>query len=201
MSQEGQRERSARRRRKFDIDILVCAAFLLLAIAAAIALIPKPKAEAPEPVESVPVEVVIRYETAQEQEAHDQETLIALARTVWGEARGCTTTEQAAVLWCVLNRADRDEWPNDPLEVVQQPSQFAGYDPENPVWPEHLELAADVLGRWELEKTAVGDVGRVLPKEYVYFDGDGLHNYFWTEFQGHDAWDWSLESPYKEETV
>lgn len=148
--------------------------------------------EAPEP------QIIIRYATEREQEEHDLDTLLALARTVWGEARGCTTTEQAAVVWCVLNRADRPEWPDDPLEVVQQPNQFSGYDAENPVWPETLALVEDVLDRWELEKTAVGDVGRVLPKEYVFFEGDGRHNYFRTEYKGGTIWDWSLNSPYEE---
>lgn len=147
--------------------------------------------EAPEP------QIIIRYATEEEQEEHDQDTLLALARTVWGEARGCTTTEQAAVIWCVLNRVDSPDFPDDPLEVVQQPNQFSGYDPEYPVWPEHLALVRDVLDRWEMEKTAVGDVGRVLPKEYVFFEGDGQHNHFRTEYRGGITWDWSLGSPYK----
>lgn len=152
---------------------------------------PEAAGAAPEP------RVTVRYANGREQEEHDLETLAALARTVWGEARGCTTTEQAAVVWCVLNRVDRPEWPDDPLEVVQQPRQFSGYDPEHPVQPEILALVEDVLDRWELEKTAVGDVGRVLPKEYVFFNGDGRHNYFRTEWQGKDAWDWELRSPYE----
>lgn len=153
--------------------------------------------EAPETAQGPEPQVIVRYATGREQEEHDLETLAALARTVWGEARGCTTTEQAAVVWCVLNRADRPEWPDDPLEVVQQPRQFSGYDPEHPVQPEILDLVEDVLDRWELEKTAVGDVGRVLPREYVFFDGDGRHNYFRTEWRGKDAWDWELRSPYE----
>ena len=36
-----------------------------------------------------------------------------------------------------------------------------------------------------------------LPKEYLYFTGDGAHNYFTTEWQGGQTWDWSLESPYE----
>jgi len=47
------------------------------------------------------------------------------------------------------------------------------------------------------EKECVGSVGRVLPKEYLYFTGDGAHNYFTTEWQGGQTWDWSLESPYE----
>lgn len=134
----------------------------------------------------------------EENEDHDPETLMALARTVWGKARGCSATEQAAVVWCVLNRVDSPDFPDDLLEVVQQPNQFSGYDPENPVWPEHLALVEDVLDRWELEKTAVGDVGRVLPKEYIFFEGDGKENHFRMSYKGGDTWDWSLDSPYEE---
>ena len=50
---------------------------------------------------------------------------------------------------------------------------------------------------WMAEKECVGSVGRVLPKEYLYFTGDGAHNYFTTEWQGGQTWDWSLESPYE----
>ena len=53
------------------------------------------------------------------------------------------------------------------------------------------------LARWMAEKECVGSVGRVLPKEYLYFTGDGAHNYFTTEWQGGQTWDWSLESPYE----
>lgn len=129
----------------------------------------------------------------------DNDTMFALARTVWGEARGCTTTEQAAVVWCVLNRVDSPDFPDDILEVLEQPNQFSGYGAEYPVWPEILALVEDVLDRWELEKTAVGDVGRVLPEEYVFFEADNQHNYFRTEYRGGTIWDWSLDSPYEGE--
>ena len=76
-----------------------------------------------------------------------------LAKTIYGEARGCSTTEQAAVVWCVLNRVDDESglWPDDIVAVVTQPSQFHGYDPDHPVLPELLALAEDVLARWEIE--------------------------------------------------
>lgn len=202
-TEHGKRIRSRQR----EIILQVFGVFLSIALisAAILLLLKSPQQELEPESQQDPVtstatasELIIRYATEEEQEEHDQETLLALARTVWGEARGCSTTEQAAVVWCVLNRVDRPEWPDDPLSVVQQKYQFAGYDPENPVWPEHLALVEDVLDRWELEKTAVGDVGRVLPKEYVYFDGDGIHNYFWTDLKGSNTWDWSLGSPYEE---
>lgn len=122
-----------------------------------------------------------------------------LAKTIYGEARGCSTTEQAAVVWCVLNRVDDESglWPDDIVAVVTQPSQFHGYDPDHPVVPEFLALAEDVLARWEIEDTCVGDVGRVLPQEYTYFSGDGRHNYFRTEYTGGETWGWTAESPYE----
>lgn len=120
----------------------------------------------------------------------------ALAKTVWGEARGCSRTEQAAVVWCVLNRVDNPAWPDSITGVVTQPRQFSGYDEDNPVDEDILALVWDVLARWEAEKICVGHVGRVLPKEYLFFGGDGKTNHFRTEYRGGTTWDWSLDSPY-----
>ncbi|MEG1578414.1 MAG: cell wall hydrolase, partial [Oscillospiraceae bacterium] len=122
-----------------------------------------------------------------------------LARMLYGEARGCSTTEQAAVVWCALNRVDSEDpyYPDDIVAVVTQERQFHGYDPEHPVLPELLALAEDVLARWSIEGGCVGSVGRVLPEEYLYFTGDGMHNYFWTEYTGGETWGWWLESPYE----
>lgn len=147
----------------------------------------------PEPL------VVIRWATEQEQAEHNRETVEAVAKTVWGEAQGCTTTEQAAVVWCVLNRVDSPDFPDDPLSVVAQQGQFSGYSPDYPVDPELVALVEDVMARWTLEKSAVGSVGRVLPREYVFFVGDGLHNHFRESYeQTGETWDWGLPSPYKE---
>lgn len=123
-----------------------------------------------------------------------------LAKTIWGEARGCSTTEQAAVVWCVLNRVDDESglWPDDIISVVTQPAQFCGYDPENPVLPELYSLAEDVLDRWRNEHMGIEGIGRILPAEYTYFDGDGVHNYFTTEWGGGSTWDWSIPSPYED---
>lgn len=122
-----------------------------------------------------------------------------IAKTLYGEARGCSTTEQAAVVWCVLNRVDDGSglWPDDIIGVVTQEYQFAGYSPEHPVLPELYDLALDVLERWQREKAGEDDVGRVLPADYCYFHGDGKHNYFRQEYEGGPAWDWGLETPYE----
>jgi len=128
------------------------------------------------------------------------EEAVYLAKVVYGEALVCPTTERAAVVWCILNRVDDGHgyWADDVIGVVTQPSQFHGYDEDYPVLPELYELALDVLGRWQAEKNGASDVGRVLPAEYLYFHGDGEHNYFRTEWRGGVTWDWSLPSPYEE---
>lgn len=116
------------------------------------------------------------------------------AKLVWGEARGCTETEQSAVIWCVLNRVDAGY--GGIAEVITARGQFYGYRASNPVTDELYELAEDVLTRYYLEKSGVSGAGRTLPKDYLWFTGDGRHNYFRNEYRGGTYWDWSLPSPY-----
>lgn len=102
-----------------------------------------------------------------------------LAQVVWGEARGIPDkTQQACVIWCVLNRVDHPAYPNTIEEVLTQPNQFHGYDMNFPATEELKELARDVLIRWNREKNGETDVGRCLPKEYLFFTGDEYQNYF-----------------------
>lgn len=123
-----------------------------------------------------------------------------LAKTIWAEARGVpSTARQAAVAWCALNRLDAGTFGDTLAEVLSKPYQFA-YDPASPVTDEFLALADDVLYRWYLEKTGVEDVGRTLPEDYLFFEGDGLENHFRKEYEKTgDTWDWSLPDPYGEE--
>ena len=136
-----------------------------------------------------------------------------LARLIYTEARGVRSkTEQAAVVWRVLNRLDNPNRPQKTIaEVVCAPYQF-DYRPWAPVLPEFEELAEDVLERWEREKNGVEDVGRttagspaspngasrVLPAEYQYFEGWGGRNWFSAEWRSDEYWDWSLPSPYED---
>lgn len=127
----------------------------------------------------------------------DETEVEMLARLLWGEARGIPSDmHKAAVVWCVLNRVDAEGWPDTVAEVVTQPHQFAGYSPDYPATEEFKAIAADVLIRWEREKREGGEVGRVLPAEYVFFTGDGEVNHFRTEYEGGMFWDWSLKNPY-----
>ena len=124
-----------------------------------------------------------------------------IAKTIWGEARGCDATQQAAVAWCILNRVDSDLFPNSIREVVTQPYQFSGYNATNPVDPEILFLVQDVLARWSIEQSCVAGVGRVLPACYLFFSGNGSENRFREQYNSTVFWDWSIPSPYAEDNA
>ena len=141
--------------------------------------------------ESVPPTVEVKY----------NEEIVYLSKTVWGEARGCSKTEQAAVVWCVLNRVDSalPYMPDAIVDVITQEGQFVGYRESNPVTEDIKSLVIDVLTRWENEKSGENDVGRVLPSNYLYFTGDGKTNTFRTEYIRGEMWNWTLHSPYQED--
>ena len=136
-----------------------------------------------------------------------------LARLIYTEARGVKSkTEQAAVVWVVLNRLDNPNRLQKTIaEVVCAPYQF-DYRPWVPVTDEFKALAADVLERWQAEKRATAgspaspggasrsaeDVGRVLPVEYQYFEGWGGRNWFSAKWKSQEYWGWGLASPYED---
>lgn len=155
-----------------------------------------------EDVETVAVEpevaavetdiVEVSTEPIVEQVATD--AAVYIAKTVYGEARGLGQTDQAAVVWCILNRVDA--YGSDIVSVVTAPNQFHGYSAGNPVTDDIYWLVNDVLQRWQNEKAGASDVGRVLPKEYLYFYGDGVRNHYRTAYRGGTTWNWGLASPY-----
>ena len=122
-----------------------------------------------------------------------------IARTIWGEAEVCNTTERAAVAWCILNRVDA--WGQSIETVVTAEGQFLGYKPYGECPEEFYDLAADVVSRWEREYAGEEDVGRVLPKEYLWFRGneEQTHNRFRNAWDGdYDVWEfYYIESPYE----
>lgn len=120
-----------------------------------------------------------------------------IAKTLYGEYRGENMLQQAAVVWCILNRCD---YYGMSIEaVITQPNQYLGYDEDNPVLDELYDMACDILYRWEREKRGEADVGRVLPREYMWFHGDGRINHFRDAFNGsYTYWGWSLPNPYEE---
>ncbi len=136
-------------------------------------------------------------ETCEIPELATERDVELIARVMWGEATIVkSSAERAAVAWCILNRVDES---GDSIEAtVLAPHQFVCREgDEVPTWA--LELAEDVVDRWEREHAGESDVGRTLPAEYRHFIGDGWHNYFSVEWNSTDYWDWSLPDPYTEE--
>ena len=90
------------------------------------------------------------------------------------------------------------ESANGRVSVKLQKNQFA-YNKNAPVWDDLRVIVEDVLWKWTLERNGHTDVGRVLPNNYFWFNGDGKHNYFRDTYETYKAhiWDYSLESPYE----
>ena len=103
--------------------------------------------------------------------------VVAVAKMLYGESRGCSIDNQQKAVWCVLNRVDDERYPDSIIAVLSQSGQFHGYSPNHPVWDELTAVAEDVLTRWSLEKQGVA-VSRELPKSYLYFTGTGRENIF-----------------------
>lgn len=127
---------------------------------------------------------------------YTEQDVIDIAKVLYNECRGVgSKTEQACVAWTVLNRADNQGVSIS--EVVRAKNQFA-FSENTIIDDTLLDLASDVLWRWNMEKNGETEVGRVLPKDYTYFAGRNGHNYFRNGFSGdYSIWDYSLESPYE----
>lgn len=130
---------------------------------------------------------------------YTDEEVVMMAKLLYRECRGVPSdTEKACVAWTVCNRVDLDEFKGDTItEIITAPNQFA-YSYDTPVTDELYELSLDVLTRWNAERNGEEYVGRVLPKDYTYYTGDGSHNYFRNNYDGeYDVWDYRLPSPYE----
>ena len=129
-----------------------------------------------------------------EAESVKQKYAVMLAKTIEVEAGGINSkVEQACVAWTALNRSDATQTPLD--KILTAPNQFA-YNPKTTVRSDLLELSYDVLNRWAAERLGATDVGRVLPKDYLWYTGNGKHNFFRNSYNGRYYWNYSLPNPY-----
>lgn len=104
---------------------------------------------------------------------------------------------RAAVVWCILNRADASEH-KDIKRIITAPHQFA-WRAGTSYTQEQYQFVKDIFIRWLLEKEGIDEVGRVLPSEYRWFNGDGRENYFRNAYRGsYSVWNWSMADPYIE---
>ncbi len=147
-----------------------------------------------EPMQAMPSAAEAAQEPETEQET--EEEIVLLAKMLWGEARGCSTTEQAACVWVALNRVGDPRWPDTLREVLLQPEQFRGLREDNPATEELMALAEDVLSRRARELAGETAVGRVIPEDYFFWAGDGKRNHFRKEYRDTATWSWEMEDPY-----
>lgn len=104
-------------------------------------------------------------------------------------------SHRAAVVWCILNRADASAHKSV-RRIITAPNQFAWYS-NTSYTKEQYEFVRDIFARWLLEKEGFDEVGRTLPSDYRWFRGDGRENHFRNAYEGdYDVWDWSLIDPY-----
>ena len=130
---------------------------------------------------------------------YTENDVIICAKLLTKEAGGVASiTEKSGVIWVVLNRVASSRYPDTIEGVITEPYQFEGWHQETEPYDECLELARDVLDRWNLEMNGFTDVGRTLPEDYLFFTGDGDHNWFAKEQNGVPyVWGSQLVSPYK----
>ena len=106
----------------------------------------------------------------------------ALAQTLYGECRGCSELQQRAVCWTVFNRVDDPRFPDNIIDVLSAPYQFAGYKTSFPVWDNLYDLARECITDWH------NGENRVLEPEFLYFTGNGRINVFRTGWNSGDVW-------------
>lgn len=131
----------------------------------------------------------------------DIETATVLAKVMWGEARGIwSQTEQACVAWCIINRYDSGKFQDTIIGCATARAQFnysSSFGTVDDYGRDLVELARDILGRYEDEQLGAEDVGRVLPKEYMWFGGNGTSNWFRNGASyPYMYWYYTAESPY-----
>lgn len=182
------------------IFLCVLLSFGPLSIAASNPKIPSEPTIIEEPVsvvyESPMQTVMVLPEPIETPKPWTDEEAVVLAKMLYGEARGVMSDmEKAACVWCILNRCD--SYGQSIIEVTTARNQFTGYDISNPVDEGLYALCEDVLSRWYSEKNGEVDVGRVLPADYLWFHGDGQHNYFRNKYRGGTIYTWTLSNPYE----
>ena len=157
----------------------LCAALIAFLVLIACALTDKPEEpQAVAPEVNADGLCTVTVVKAPEYEMYFTEAdVIALAKMLYGEARGCTADNQMKCVWCVLNRVDDPRFPDSIIGAVSAPGQFYGYSPNFPVWDNLYAVALDVLTRWSMEKQGA-EVHRELPSGYLWFTGDGEANHF-----------------------
>ena len=99
---------------------------------------------------------------AQEAAAEARADREAVARVLYGTALHHSEDAQRAVVWCVINRVESTLYPNTVQDVCEQPQQWMGFSPDNPVIGSLYAIADEVLTAWQ------GGEYRPMSPDYLF---------------------------------
>lgn len=146
------------------------------------------------------VEIIEKEEEPKEKKWYSEDDIRNMAKMCYGESMNVPTLDtiygersnqyqNACAMYTVLNRVDAGY--GDISTVIKADGQFIGYKASNPVDWRLYNLAQKVIEDWATGEEKL----RVLPSEYLYFRGDGKHNYFRT--QNGAKYDWHIPDPFE----
>lgn len=116
---------------------------------------------------------------------YTEEEMNYIGRLITAEAGGLSNEEMRAVAMTVLHRVDSPKWPNDMIQVINQDGQYADEDMPAYASDRALEAAFEALDQWNLTKNGlIPEEDFELPEKFIYFFGDGKHNYFYCYEKG-----------------
>ena len=71
-----------------------------------------------------------------------------IAKLLYGQARYNSPEAQKAIAWLIINRVESPYYPNSVQEVVEQPSQWMGYNDNNIIEDRLYEVALTAVNEW-----------------------------------------------------
>ena len=71
-----------------------------------------------------------------------------IAKLLYGPARYNSPEAQKAIAWLIINRVESPYYPNSVQEVVEQPSQWMGYNDNNIIEDNLYEIALTAVNDW-----------------------------------------------------
>ena len=84
-----------------------------------------------------------------------------IAKVLYGTALNHDERDQRTLIWCILNRVDSAGYPGTVKSVCQQPSQWIGYNDNNPILNNLYDIAMKELEVWHNNY-------RPVSKDYIF---------------------------------
>lgn len=88
-----------------------------------------------------------RLNTSIEEDTYNAEAEY-IAKLLYGQARYNSPEAQKAIAWLIINRVESPYYPNSVQEVVEQPSQWMGYNDNNIIEDRLYEVALTAVNDW-----------------------------------------------------